>query len=148
MMKLDTKIASLNAPLSLCLKCGMCIYGEWPESPVLCPIYFSYKKHIASAGGMISFLKTVADNKINYTPAIAQYAYECPTCGVCDMCELVPIPAPHARPTEFIRFLRYNLVKEGLVPSAKIREMHKQIHEKGDYAGTVVSLPEKIKDCF
>ncbi|MFC1860788.1 (Fe-S)-binding protein [Chloroflexota bacterium] len=146
-MKLDTKIADLSTPLTLCLKCGMCIYGgEWPENYTLCSIFQSDGRHIASAAGILNFLKAVSDDKIGYTATIADIAYKCPTCGVCDMCEVVPVPTPHAKPTEFIRFLRYQVVKEGLIPDGNIKEIYKQVKDNGDYPGQMVSLLEKIRD--
>ncbi len=146
-MKLDTKLSDLQVPLSLCLKCVNCAYGEWPESSPLCPIYCAHHVYTASAAGLISFLKVVIDGRTDYTPTIADLAYECTTCGICNVCEVVPVFTPHVWPTDVIRFLRYQLVKRELIPGG-IKEVYRQVKEKGDYLGDNIKLevPEKVKD--
>lgn len=146
-MKLDTTFASLQKQLSLCLKCLECVYGEWPESSPLCPIYNRHQIYTSSAGGLISFLKAVSDGRIDYTPTIAEFAYECTTCGICNVCELIPVLPPHVSPTDIIRFLRYQLVQRGLIPHGKVKAIYQQVRESGDYRGEKgFSIPEIASD--
>jgi len=144
-MKLTTTFEDIKGPLLLCMKDGMCIYGDWPESYPLCPIYNRHSIYTSSAAGLISLLRALSDNWVGYTSTAAEFAYECTLCGVCDMCELIPVPSPHTSPTELIRFLRSQLVKQGLIPERLI-ELYKQVKEHGDYLGETVNLPEKIRD--
>ena len=66
----------------------------------------------------MSLVRAVAEKRIGMTPTMARYAFECPLCEACDMCEIIPVPPPHAGPGEVIRFLRHQLVREGMVPKA------------------------------
>lgn len=115
-MDLDTSISDLERSVSLCLRDGMCTYGEWPECHPLCTIYSRHQVYTASAGGLVYLVRAVAEGRIGYTPTMAQFAYECTLCEACDICQIVPVPPPHASPSEVIRFLRHQLVKAGLIP--------------------------------
>ena len=115
-MKLDTDLSDLQRTVSLCLKDGMCTYGKWPQNHPLCPIYSYHRVYTASAGGLIYLLRALAEGKIDYSPTIAQYAYQCTLCEACDICEIIPIPPPHVRPSELVRFLRHKLVQNGQIP--------------------------------
>lgn len=146
-MKLDTSLDELKRSVSLCLKCGMCTYGEWPECYTLCPIYRRHRVYTASAGGLVYLVRAIAEGKIGYTPTMAELAYECTLCGVCDMCQVIPVLSPHVSPSEVTRFLRHQLVEQSMMPEG-VREIYKQIEKDSGYMGTKANLrvPERVKD--
>ncbi len=140
-MKVETTFAEIKALFPLCLRCRECTYGDWPENYPLCPIHRYHRIFTASAGGLIYIMAALADNKINYVPLITELAYECPTCGACDVCEVMPVRPPHLNPTEFIRFLRHQLVTRGLIPDGELKALYAQVKEAGDYSGERLSDP-------
>ena len=143
-MKLDTSLEEVKKPVSLCLKCGMCTYGEWPECYPLCPIYHSHRVYTASAGGLIYLVRAITEGKIGLTSTMAKFAYECSLCEACDMCEIIPVPPPHITPSEVVRFLRYQLVKEGIMPEG-IGEVYEQIQKDDMGPKADLRVPEGIK---
>lgn len=115
-MKLHTSLEDIKRPVSLCIRDGMCTYGEWPRCYPLCPIYARHRVFTASGGGLVCLAHAVAENRVGYTSTLAEFAYECTLCEACDMCEIIPLPPPHVGPVEVIRFLRHQLVREGMIP--------------------------------
>lgn len=146
-MKLDTGLDDIYKAVALCLKDGMCTYGKWPENYSLCPIYNRYRVFTASAGGFMYIIRALADNRIRPTSTMIDFAYECTTCQACDVCEVVQLLPPYAPPSDLIRFLRYQLVKQGAMPGGKIKQIYEQL-QQGKFWGKKVSLklPENIKD--
>jgi len=63
------------------------------------------------------------------------------------MCEIIPLIPPHVSPSDIIRFLRYQVAKQGLIPDG-IKEVYQQVKESGDYLEKPVSLeiPEELRD--
>jgi len=117
-MRLDTSLEDLKRACSLCLRCLVCTYGKWPKNYPLCPVYQKHRVYTASPGGFVYFVRALAEGNASCTPLIADFAYQCTLCKACDVCEIVPIPAPHASPTDIIRFLRYQLVKNDVIPQS------------------------------
>ena len=146
-MKLDTRLSDLERTVSLCIRDGMCTYGTWPENQPICSIYSRHRVYTASGGGLVYLVRALAENKIDCTPTMAEYAYECPLCEACDMCEIIPVAPPHATPSEVIRFLRHQLVQQDAIPEG-IRELYKRIKEKEAYEVERQDLmvPESIRD--
>jgi len=146
-MKLDTSLSDLERTVSLCLRCGMCTYGQWPECYPLCPIYSRHRIYTASAGGLVYLVRALAENKIGYTKTMVEFAYQCPLCEACDMCQIIPVPPPHTSPSEVIRFLRHQLVKQGMVPE-EIKETYQQAQKMNSDIRTKFDLevPAKVKD--
>lgn len=147
-MKLNTSIDDLRRGISLCIRCRMCTYGEWPENHLLCPIYNHHRVYTASAGGLIYLLRAISEGRIDYSSTMANLAYECTLCEQCDICQLVPLSPPYATPSEILRFLRYQLVKHGLIPDEKIQRIYQEVQQNNNYPGEEVELgiPEEIKD--
>lgn len=133
-MKLDTTLGDLERTVSLCLRDGMCTYGEWPECHPLCSIYSRHQVYTASGGGLVYLVRALAENRIDLTSTMMKFAYQCPLCEACDMCQIIPVPPPHVGPSEIIRFLRQRLVKEGLIP-AELKDLHQKVQRDGDYLG-------------
>lgn len=147
-MKLNTSIDDLRRAISLCVRCRMCTYGDWPENHSLCPIYNHHRVFTASAGGLIYLLRAISEKRIGYTLTMADLAYECTMCEQCDICQLVSLAPPYATASEIIRFIRYQLVKRGLIPDKKIQRIYQEVQQNNDYQGESVELkiPEEIKD--
>jgi heterodisulfide reductase subunit D len=133
-MKLDTTLGDLERTVSLCLRDGMCTYGEWPECHPLCSIYSRHRVYTASGGGLVYLARALAENRIGFTPTMTEFAYQCPLCEACDMCQIIPVPPPHVGPSEVIRFLRHRLVEEGLIPE-KLKNLYRKVQRDGDYLG-------------
>ena len=89
-MKLDTTLGDLERTVSLCLRDGMCTYGAWPECDPLCSIYSRHRVYTASGGGLVYLVRALAENRIDYTPTMTAFAYQCPLCETCDMCQIIP----------------------------------------------------------
>lgn len=140
-MKLDTTFDDIKHILRVCLRCRECTFGDWPENYPLCPIHRAHGVYTASAGGLISFMRALAEGKADYVPTIAELAYECPTCGFCDVCEVMPIQFPHAGPSDFIRFLRHQLVEHGLLPDGEMKALYERVKQNGDHPGDRVEVP-------
>ena len=141
-MKLDTKYADIQGTFQLCLRCRECTFGDWPDNYHLCPIHNEHRIFTASAGGLIAIMTALSQNKMEYSSEIAKLAYECNICGSCDVCEVIPLRPPYTSPTDLIRFLRYQLVKKGLVPQGELRELFQKVKENGDYLGEKLNLPK------
>lgn len=149
MMKLDTKIDEIRKAVSLCLKCNMCTYGEWPENYTLCPMYARDKIYTSSPGGLMYLVRALLENKMGYTPDLFNLAFRCINCRACDdICEIVPIPEPHVVPTEIIRLLRYELVKRGLIFNRFIKKKYKEIKGEADFnkKKIEIKIPEGLKN--
>lgn len=125
-MKLSTKLKDIVIPLSLCLKCKMCTYGDWPENYELCPPYFKGKFFTYSGGGMIYIARSFLMGVMDYTPEVGKIVYQCTTCGNCDrICELVRIPSPHVGITDIVRVIRNELVSR----FGPLEAAHKTVEE-------------------
>jgi Fe-S oxidoreductase len=148
-MKLNTQIDEVARSASLCLKCNMCTYGEWPENYSLCPLYIRDKIYTSSPGGLIYLVRALLENKMEYTSDLSNLSYFCINCRACDdICEIIPIPAPHVRPTEIIRLLRHELVKRGLISNDFIKKMHEVVKKDGDFRKQKIDIkiPENMKN--
>lgn len=147
-MKLSTDLSELRTAVSLCLKCGGCAYGEWPQNPILCPLYSYDKSFTASPGGVVYLVRAALEGNIDYSLSMAELLYSCPMCEAADdLCPIIGIPSPHASLSDIVRLLRYQLVKRGLIPE-RIRSIYEETLRERDYVGNDVALkiPEKIRD--
>jgi len=146
-MKLNTNFDGLDSSVALCLKCGMCTYSAWPDCYPLCPIYQRHRVYTASAGGLVYLVRAIAERKTGYTSTMAQLAYECPLCEACDVCQVIPVPPPHVSPTEIVRFLRHQLVKQHMIPE-RTGQVYHQLQKDPNYKErkTGLRLPERVKD--
>jgi len=147
-MKLTTDFNDLRNAAMLCLKCGCCSYGAWPENYTLCPLYFYDKSLTASPGGFVYIFRALLEGNIDYSQSLAELIYNCPMCEAADnLCPIFGIPDPHASLSDMVRLLRYQLIKQGLIPE-KMREIYDVVQREGDYLGGEIDLkvPEKIWD--
>jgi len=147
-MKLNTTINETSKSVSLCLRCNMCTYGEWPENYPLCPMYSSEKIFTLSPGGLMYLVRALIENKIGYNLDLFKPSFMCINCRACDkICEIIPIPKPHLLPTEIIRLLRYGLVKQGLIPNIFIKKLYREIVKRNSNLEKMeIKIPEEIKN--
>ena len=146
-MKVDLAFEDLSRATSQCLRCLACTYGEWPENYPICPIYQYHRVFTASPGGIIYLLKALLEKRIDYTETISEFAYQCTLCEKCDICEILPIAPPNVTPTDLIRFLRYQLVKRGMIPE-ELSELYEEIKKDSDRLRNKgeMSLPQIERD--
>lgn len=148
-MRLDTNINELGKSVSLCIKCNICTYGEWPQNYSLCPMYARDKIYTSSPGGLMYLVRALLENKMEYTPDLFNPAYACINCRACDdICEIIPIPEPHVIPTEIIRLLRHELVKRDLISNGLVRKLHREIKREGSSSRRKIEIkiPESMKN--
>ncbi len=129
-MRLETRLDELRTASALCLRCMVCTYGKWPENHPLCALYENHRTYTGSPGGLIYLARALSEKWADLNPETAELAYECTLCETCDMCEIIPVPPPHATPSDLIRFLRHLSVKNGLAPE-KIRQLRARLTKNG-----------------
>ena len=146
-MNLNVALGDLGRATSTCLRCLVCTYGSWPQNYPLCPLYKHHRHFTASPGGLIYLVRALVDHNASSTPMMAEFAYQCTLCGACDSCEIIPIAPPHVGPTEIIRFLRHQLVKEGVLTES-MNQLHQKIQIDGDDWGKRLELhvPPTVRD--
>lgn len=129
-MRLETQLEELKTTTALCLRCMVCTYGKWPDNHPLCALYETNRTYTGSPGGLIYLVKALSEKWADYSPEIAKLSYECTLCQACDLCEIIPVPPPHATPSDLIRFLRQLSVKSGLAPE-KVRQYQTELRKDG-----------------
>jgi heterodisulfide reductase subunit D len=149
-MKITTNLEDIRRAVTLCIRCNMCTYSPWPDNFPLCPLYLSDKCFTFGPGGLAYIARGILEGHLDYNPPMAELAFTCAGCGACDnLCHIIPFPPPHASLSEIVRLLRYELVKKGLIPEGKTREIYLGIKERGDYLdggdGLRLKIPQKIK---
>lgn len=116
-MRLDLTLQDIQRALSLCIKCSMCTYGEWPNNRSLCHMFDEKKFFTYSGGGGLYLARALVQGLMEPTPTMVDVAFRCNTCGNCErICEVVKVPPPHVSPEDVLRLLRAHLVKSGLHP--------------------------------
>ena len=148
-MRPDTSIDELGKSVSLCIKCNMCTYGEWPQNDSLCPMYAKDKIYTSSPGGLMYLVRALLEQKTKYNPGLFNLAYSCMNCRACDdICEIIPIPEPHIFPTEVIRLLRHELVKRDLISNDLIKKLYREIKREGHPGKKKIEIkiPESMKN--
>jgi Fe-S oxidoreductase len=94
-------------------------------------------------------VRGLLEGKVDYSSDFSDLSYFCINCRACDnICEIIPIPKPHLRPTEIIRLLRYELGRRGLISNAFIRELYERVRKDGDLARPKmdVQIPKNMKN--
>jgi Fe-S oxidoreductase len=72
-------------------------------------------------------IKALVDGHLDYSNSVAELAFTCSSCGACtDLCARYD-------GLDMIRLLRCEVVKRGLVPEGKARQMYDEVTQKGDY---------------
>jgi Fe-S oxidoreductase len=139
-MKLSTELKDVKVTASACLKCANCTTSGWPHDHILCPIYSHDRCFAFSCGGFMYVIKSLVDGHLDYNNSVAELAFTCPGCGACtDLCN-------RADGLDYIRLLRHEVVKRGLVPEGRARQVYEEVREKGDYGEKGrLKIPDKIQ---
>jgi heterodisulfide reductase subunit D len=150
-MKLTTNIEEIRPAIFGCLKCNECTYGSWPENYIFCPLYERGRTFTASAGGLLYLEKAILNGQLDYTKELADLAFTCATCSACDgQCVIVRCDNPNMALSDYIRLLRYELVKRGIIPEGPIKKMYEQVKKDGDFSGNGLAktpiIPESVLD--
>ncbi|RJR30842.1 MAG: (Fe-S)-binding protein [Desulfobacteraceae bacterium] len=145
-MKTTTTLNDVRYAASICLKCGSCTYGDWPENHRLCALYYRDPCFTHGGGGFMSIVTALAENLLPYDRKIAELAYTCSGCLACDSrCSIIKAHPPQVDITDMIRLLRFEAVKKGFVPRGAKRIQ--STAKKGVAAGREGSLklPKRIR---
>lgn len=150
-MKLNTKLEDVRHIVGSCLKCACCTYGGWPDYFIVCPLYAREKSYTASLGGIAYVVRALLESKIDYSLEVAHLAFTCAGCGACDkLCYVLSCNKAKVSPLDLVRLLRAELVKKGLIPEGRIKEIYNQVIKTGDYVGAgqgiTLKLPDRIRD--
>jgi len=145
-MKLATTLEDIQAAASRCLRDARCTYGSWPENHILCPIYWHEPSYTFSGGGYLFLILALLDNKIDFNPSTADFAFTCASCMACDSnCSLIRSHTPYVDILDIIRLLRSEAIKRGFVPEGAAKKMYDQVKKMGDYGqASSLKLPDKI----
>jgi len=139
-MKLDLSLKDLRRTTSLCLRCNVCTYSEWPDNHSICAIYEYHRVFTASPGGLVYLLRALIDEQIDYHKTMAEFAFQCTLCQKCDICEILPIAPPHMTPSDLVRFFRNQLLKKGFIPEG-IKGFHEEIKRGVDHSTEKMETP-------
>jgi heterodisulfide reductase subunit D len=139
-MKLTTELKDVRGTVSACLKCANCTTSGWPQEHQLCPLYSHDRCFAFCCGGFMYVIKSIADKQLDYSSSLAELAFTCTGCGACtDLCNRYD-------GLDMIRLLRHEIVKRGLVPGGKAKQIYDEVKHKGDFGDkSSLKIPVKIK---
>jgi Fe-S oxidoreductase len=133
-MKINMTLEEIRGAASLCLKCGKCTYGDWPQNHLLCPIYAHDRCYAYSAGGLLYLALALMNQQIVYSMSVAELVFSCPGCLACDsQCDIIRSQSPHVEPWDIVRRLRYECVRNGYIPAGRARKIYDEIEKKGHF---------------
>lgn len=146
-MNITTRLEDIQYAASLCLKCGACAYGAWPENHPLCSIYYRDPCITHGASGLLHLVPALTEKWIDYDRALAELSFTCTGCLACDSrCTIIKAHPPQVDILDIIRLLRYEAVKRGFIPDGMAKKMYDEVKKTGDLGNkTSIELPEKIK---
>lgn len=86
-------------------------------------------------------IKSLVDGQLDYGNSVAELAFTCSSCGACaDLCS-------RADGLDVIRLLRHEVVKRGLIPEGRARQIYDEVKKKGDFGNkSSLKIPDKIKN--
>jgi len=146
-MKIATTLEDVRYAASICLKCGSCTYGDWPENHHLCSLFYRDQCFTHGGGGFMSIVTALAEKLLDFDQKIADLAYTCSGCLACDSrCTIIRAHAPQVDILDMIRLLRYEAVKKGLIPEGIAKKIYDDIKKTGDIGHkSSLQLPQEIK---
>jgi heterodisulfide reductase subunit D len=131
-MKTTINLNDIQYAASICLKCGSCTYGNWPENHHLCSLYYRDPCFTHGGGGFMSIIAALGQNLLDLDQRMVDLAYTCSTCLNCDSrCSIIKAHPPQVNITDMVRLLRYEAVKRGLAPTGLAEKMQ----DNGSKAG-------------
>jgi Fe-S oxidoreductase len=144
-MKTTITLNDVQYAASICLKCGSCTYGNWPENHHLCSLYYRDPCFTHGGGGFMSIIAALAQNLMDFDQRIADLAYTCSTCLNCDSrCSIIKAHPPQVNITDMVRLLRHEAVKRGFVPTGVAQKMQDNGSKVGSQAHGL-ALPTHIQ---
>jgi heterodisulfide reductase subunit D len=147
-MNITTTLEDVQYAASICIKCGSCTYGDWPENHHLCALFYRDQCFAHGGGGFMSIVTAVAEKLLDYNQKIADLAYTCSGCLACDSrCSIISAHPPQVNITDMVRLLRYEAVKRGLVPENITKMIYDEVKKTGDLGKkSNLKLPDTIKN--
>jgi Fe-S oxidoreductase len=145
-MKTATTLQDVQFAASICLKCGSCTYGDWPENHHLCSLYYRDQCFTHGGGGFMSIVTALAENLLPYDAKMADLAYTCSGCLACDSrCSIIKAHPPQVEMMDMIRLLRYEAVKRGIAPRDAMSRIQKTLrHKKNGTGENSLQLSKRI----
>jgi heterodisulfide reductase subunit D len=132
-MDISTTLDDVQYAASICLKCGCCTYGDWPENHQLCSLYKRDQAFTHGGGGFMSIVAAIPEKLLAYDQKTANLAFTCAGCLVCDSrCTIIKAHKPQVDMMDMIRLLRYEAVKQNLLPEGIMKQLSKEITQTGD----------------
>jgi heterodisulfide reductase subunit D len=146
-MRTATTIEDVQYAASICLKCGSCTYGDWPENHHLCSLYYRDECFTHGGGGFMSIVTGLAENLLKFDQRIADLAYTCSGCLACDSrCSIISAHPPQVGILDMVRLLRFEAVKRGMVPKGIASLAFEGAEKKGDLTNDAgLKLPTEIE---
>ena len=127
-MDISTTLDDVQYAASICLKCGCCTYGDWPENHQLCSLYKRDQAFTHGGGGFMSIVAAIPEKLLAYDQKTANLAFTCAGCLVCDSrCTIIKAHKPQVDMMDMIRLLRYEAVKQNLLPEGIMKQLSKEI---------------------
>jgi Fe-S oxidoreductase len=147
-MNITTTLEDVQYAASICIKCGSCTYGDWPENHRLCALFYRDQCFAHGGGGFMSIVTALAEKLLDYDQKIADLAYTCSGCLACDSrCSIISAHPPQVNIMDMVRLLRYEAVQRGLVPENIIKTIYREVKETGDLGkNNGLKLPDTIKN--
>lgn len=145
-MNIATTLDDIQYAASICIKCGCCTYGDWPDNHQLCALYYRDQCFAHGGGGFMSIVTALAEKLLDYDQKIADLAYTCSGCLVCDTrCSIIRAHPPQINIMDMVRLLRYEAVKKGFVPDGITKKIYNEVKKNGYPGGkTNLNLPDTI----
>jgi heterodisulfide reductase subunit D len=145
-MKITTTLDDIQYAASICLKCGGCTYGDWPENHRLCSLYWPDQCFTHSGGGFMSIVAALPTNLLPYDERTADLAFTCAGCLGCDSrCSIIKAHPPQVDMMDMIRALRFEAIKKGLVPKSILKQIEGVAKGNGD-PETKLNLPKGVEN--
>jgi Fe-S oxidoreductase len=144
-MPKTNQLEDIRGPASLCIKCGNCTYAAWPQNYPLCPIYARDRCFAYSAGGLLYLALGLLNGDIECSQSVAELAFSCAGCLACDsQCGIIRSQKPNVDPFDIIRLIRYECIKQGVIPAGRVKKISDEIEKKG-YFGEPGGLKLPVK---
>jgi Fe-S oxidoreductase len=144
-MKLTTTLEDVQYAASICIKCGCCAYGDWPENHELCSIFYADPCFSNCAGGIMATVTALAENKLEFDQPIADLVYTCAGCRVCDSrCSIIKYHPPQVEMIDMIRLLRNEAVKRGFIPKGVTQKLADQAAAGSAAVSAELALDDSI----
>lgn len=112
---LKSSLSDIERQMSMCIKCKMCTYGEWPQNHPMCPPYNKFRFFTYCGGGMLYLGKALDLGLVSLSEELLEVISKCTMCGFCGIrCELVKVAPPFFPVHELISVIKAELIERGV----------------------------------